>query len=162
VARSHDPRLATLLELLDRKPNQRTWRFLGRALGALNGRATPYDTSYFSGLHTGSKPTASGPIALAMDRLIYYLRSGEEVFENAVVQTVDPPGVNGAMVLGPAIVCAEPGCGRHFIPNHPRRNKCYLHSPPSGHRVPMMTLFRLMNALEKEEPDEVHPEGEAT
>lgn len=39
---------------------------------------------------------------------------------------------DGAQVIGVAYVCSVENCNNIFVPNHPRRKKCYEHSPYRG------------------------------
>ena len=52
------------------------------------------------------------------------------------VTVLAPEGrlINGALVSGEMSTCAVPGCPVVFVPNHPRRKKCFVCSPPKYSR----------------------------
>lgn len=122
--------LARLLKRLGRGTSHAHLAATARELSAVALRTPPWTRRYLASILTGS--LEPGP---ALRAAIANLASGRRLAAppgSRRVTVVVPAGVRvspGAILATSEQFCAVTGCGARFIPNTPRRRKCYSCSP---------------------------------
>jgi hypothetical protein len=135
-----------LLDITGLRPSQKTWVFLGEALRDYLGRQNAYSPSYFSAAWNGSKDISGTPFETNMELLVDSLEA--RTMRKATYLLAVPAGLivfPGSMVGESSRMCSEEGCSNFFIPNHPRRTRCYECSPPSHLRTYIMARRKAAN-----------------
>ena len=130
---THKP-LTELLKALKRKPSRRSLTVLGRYLANLIGRPHPYTYRYLLSVYSGSIPPGRA-LARAINAAIK-IQEHHQIMPypkpTSKPATVFVPlgfSVDGAYLPIDSKTCALDECLNRFIPNHPRRAKCYACSP---------------------------------
>jgi hypothetical protein len=138
MAPSSFPELAELLAVLERSTSVADLRWVGAYLAPLVGRRA-YSPNYLLGCLNGNRGMQPGkPLRTAVLAALAIAAEGVHPAQAVVLSThqdrsvLAPDGieVSGAQVGVSARMCIVPGCPVSFIPNTPRRRKCYYHSPP--------------------------------
>ena len=124
--------LTELLEATNRKPTRRSLTPLGSYLARLVGRYLPYSYRYLLSVYSGSIPPGK-ELAFAIECALRVERENIKPFKVACKPaTVFVPlgfAVDGAYLPIDSKTCALDECINRFVPNHPRRAKCYTCSP---------------------------------
>ena len=133
------PELTSLLDALGRSHSRKDLEWTAGYLSRLVGRKKAWSSNYLLGClkgHKGLIPSRFLKSAVLAALAIVVDGSHPVVAASEIVTVLAPEGrlVNGLLVSGEMMACSVPGCPVAFIPNHPRRKKCYVCSPPKFSR----------------------------
>lgn len=130
------PELSSLLAALGRSATRPDLIWTSEFLRKLVGRSKPWSYNYLRSCLTGKmkpyKPLKNAVLAglAIVEDGAHPALAGSIPVSVLAPQSSNTKNIAGALLSGEARPCSVPGCPVAFVPNHPRRTKCYIHSPP--------------------------------